>query len=122
MSEQRSKRRYGNTLEFVEGGLLACWHNAHDLIAASKSLIDQGLHAPALSLATLSLEEIGKMCAVEGLLFSRSDDHKSHTFVKSQRSHDIKLAALPLLPFLIDNLSRVDPRRKRPSICSGPGL
>ncbi len=112
MSDTGDKRRYRNTMDFVEGGFLACWHNANDLVAASKNLLDQGLHAPGLSLAVLALEEIGKLCAIDGLLFARSDDHKSRTFGKSQRDHDTKLAALPLLPLLISSLSRVDPRCK----------
>lgn len=105
------KRRYRNTLDFVEGGFRACWRNANDLVAASRYLIDKGLHAPGLSLAILALEEVGKLCAIDGLLFARSDDHKSQMFGKSQRDHDTKLSALPLLPLFINNLSQVDPRR-----------
>jgi AbiV family abortive infection protein len=112
MSDIPEKRRYRNTLEFVEAGFRACWHNANDLVAGSKNLIDKSLHAPGLSLAVLALEEIGKMCAIDGLLFARSDDDKSHIFGKSQRDHDIKLTGLGLLQFFIDNLSRVDPRRE----------
>jgi AbiV family abortive infection protein len=112
MSDTRDKRRYRNTPDSVEGGFRACWRNANDLVAASQSLIDQGLHAPGLSLAVLALEEIGKLRAIDGLLFARSDDHKSHRFGKSQRDHDTKLAALPLLPLLIISLSRVDSRCK----------
>jgi AbiV family abortive infection protein len=112
MNGTQKKRQYRNTLNFVEAGFRACWRNASDLSAASKNLIDQGLHAPALSLAILALEEIGKMCAIDGLLFARSDDHKAQKFGKSQRDHGSKLAALPLLPFLIRNLSLVDPRRE----------
>jgi AbiV family abortive infection protein len=46
------------------------------------------------------------------LLYARSDDHKSHKFGKSQRDHDTKLIALPLLWLFINNLSRVDPRKE----------
>jgi AbiV family abortive infection protein len=109
-------RKYRNNLEFVETGLRACWRNANDLAAASKNLIDEGLHAPGLSLAVLALEEVGKLCAIDGLLFVRSDDHKAHTFGKSQRDHNIKLAALTLLPFLIGNFSRFDPRRENKEV------
>jgi AbiV family abortive infection protein len=112
MSDVNTKRRYRNTLDFVEGGFKACWRNANDLVAASKSLIDQGLHAPGLSLAVLALDEIGKLCAVDGLLYARADGHKSKIFNKSQREHFIKLMALPLLPLFITNLSRADPRSK----------
>src|SRR6266566_7629149 len=109
MSDIPDKRRYRNSLDFVAGGFRACWRNANDLLAASKNLIEQGLHAPGLSLAVLALEEIGKMCAIDGLLFAQSDDHKAQRFGKSQRDHDTKLAALSILPLFISNLSHVDP-------------
>jgi AbiV family abortive infection protein len=110
MSDTR-KRQYRSTLDFIEHGFRACWRNANDLSAASKKLIDHQLHAPGLSLAVLALEEIGKLCAMDGLLFAGSDDHKLQRFGKSQRDHDTKLTALTLLPMFIHNLSLVDPRR-----------
>jgi AbiV family abortive infection protein len=113
MSDTPDKRRYGNTLDFVAAGFQACWRNANDLAAASNVLIAKELHAPALSLAVLALEEIGKLCAIDGLLFARSDDPKSQMFSKSQRDHNTKLAALPALPILISNLGHIDPRRKK---------
>jgi hypothetical protein len=67
MSDTRDKRRYRNTLEFIQDGFRACWRNASDLVAASENLIDQGLHGPGLSLAVLALEELGKLCAIDGL-------------------------------------------------------
>jgi AbiV family abortive infection protein len=112
MSDTPDKRRYRNSLDFVAGGFRASWRNANDLLAASKNLIEQGLHAPALSLAVLALEEVGKLCAIDGLLFAQPDDHKSHRFGTSQRDHDTKLDAITLLPLFITNLSHVDPRRK----------
>jgi AbiV family abortive infection protein len=111
MSDPRRKRRYRNNLDFVEAGLCACWRNANELVAASKNLIDRGQHAPALSLSVLALEELGKMCAIDGLVFARSNDDKAQRFDKSLRGHDVKLAALQLLPLFIGNLSLVDPRR-----------
>jgi len=110
MDETHNKRGYRNDLEFVEAGFRACWQNANDLIAGSKSLMQQGFHAPALSLAVLALEEVGKMCATDGLLFARPDDDKSKRFGKSQRDHDTKLGALSLIALFISNISRVDPR------------
>lgn len=105
------RRQYRDNLDFVEAGFSACWGNANDLAVASKTLIDQGLHAPGLSLAVLALEEIGKLCAMDGLLFARPEDHKSLRFGKSQRDHDTKLTMLAGLPLFIANLSQVDPRR-----------
>jgi AbiV family abortive infection protein len=107
------KRRYRNNLDFVEAGFRACWTNAKELVAASDELIHEGLHAPALSLAVLALEEIGKLCSVDGLLFARAGDGKSQRFDKSQRDHETKLRVVPLLPVLITNLTRVDPRFKK---------
>jgi AbiV family abortive infection protein len=104
------KRRYRNNLDFVGAGFRACWSNAKELVAASDKLIHEGLHAPALSLAVLALEEIGKLCSVDGLLFARAGDRKSQRFDKSQRDHETKLGVVPSLPFLIANLTRVDPR------------
>jgi AbiV family abortive infection protein len=104
------KRKYRNSLEHVERGFQACWHNAQDLVLASKKLIDDGLHAPALSLAVLALEEIAKLYAIDGLLFARTDDHKSEAFSKAVRDHSVKLTLLELFPLLIGSLARVDPR------------
>lgn len=110
MSKQPSKRKYRNSLDFVESGFRACWSNAQDLVVASQKLIDSGLHAPALSLAVLALEELAKLSAIDGLLFARHDDHKAATFTKSGRSHSAKLTVLELFPLLLGNLSRTDPR------------
>ena len=110
MLTEPSKRAYRNALEFVESGFRACWQNAKDLLSASQKLIDGGLHAPALSLGVLALEELGKLFAIDGLLYARLEDHKSMVFIKSGRSHTSKLAFLELFPLLLLNLTRADPR------------
>ena len=104
------KRQYRSPLDFVQSGFSACLRNATDLVTASKVLIDANLHAPALSVAVLALEELGKLGAIDGLLFARPDDSKSKTHAKAGRYHPTKLDFLPLLPMLIDNLSLCDPR------------
>jgi len=59
------------------------------------------------------------MCAIDGLLFARPDDHKAKRFGKSQSDHKTKLAAVYLLPILITNISRIDPRyRNDPAFVS----
>jgi AbiV family abortive infection protein len=111
MTAQRSgKRKYRNSLEFVETGFRACLQNAHDLVSASQKLISSELHAPALSLAVLALEELGKLYAIDGLLFARAEDHKAAAFAKSGRSHSTKLEILVTLPLLLGNLAEADPR------------
>jgi AbiV family abortive infection protein len=63
-----SKRKFRSSLEFVEAGFRACLQNAQDLVSASQKLIAAELHAPALSVAVLALEELGKLFALDGLL------------------------------------------------------
>jgi AbiV family abortive infection protein len=110
MKNRLPKRKYRNSLDFVESGFRACWQNAQDLVLASQKLMENNSHALALSLAVLALEEIAKLCAIDGLLFARKDDSKTTTFVKALQSHSIKLSILELLPLFIGNLSRTDPR------------
>jgi len=94
----------------VESGFRASLQNAQDLVSGSQSLISTGLHAQGLSLAVLALEELGKLYAIDGLLFARADDHKAAVFEKSERSHAIKLDILATLPLLIGHLAEADPR------------
>ena len=110
MKNRLPKRRYRNSLDFVESGFRACWQNAQDLVLASQKLMENNSHASALSLAVLALEEISKLYAIDGLLFARADDFKTMTFVKALQSHSVKLTILELLPLFIGNLSRTDPR------------
>jgi len=105
-----TKPKYRNKLEFVESAFEACWKNTNDLIAAAKLLLDKGLHGIALSTAVLALEELGKLFCIDGLLFARSDDYKAEAYAKSLKSHSVKLSALTLLPLLLGNIAKVDPR------------
>jgi AbiV family abortive infection protein len=97
-------------LNYIEGGLRACWRNAEDLLSASNNLIAQELHGPGLSLAVLALEELAKLYAIDGLLFARPSDHKSEAFSKALKDHSVKLTMLELFPLLLANLARIDPR------------
>lgn len=104
------KRKYKHRLEFVEDGFVACWHNALDLVKSSKLLLDNSLHAQALSLSVLALEELGKLYCIDGILYARSDGYKSDAFAKSLKSHYSKLSALELFPLFIGHLASLDPR------------
>jgi len=110
LAAQTTKRRYRNALEQVEQGLRACWRNAHDLVKASDQLLAAELHAPAISLAVLALEELAKLAAIDGLLYARPDDGKADLFKRATKSHAVKLSVLETLPLLIGNLARSDPR------------
>jgi AbiV family abortive infection protein len=107
-----SRRNYRNNLEFIEAGFKACWHNTRDLVKGAKVLLDSSLHAPALSVSVLAIEELGKLICIDGLLFARTDDHKAEAFAKSLRSHSVKLSALEAFPLLLGHIAAVDPRYK----------
>lgn len=107
-----SKRNYRNNIEFVEAGFTACWHNSQDLVKGAKLLLDNSLHAQALSLSVLALEELGKLFCIDGILFAHATDHKAQTFAKSLKSHSTKLSALELFPLLLDKIASLDPRYK----------
>ncbi|MFM9915288.1 MAG: AbiV family abortive infection protein [Rhizobacter sp.] len=104
------RQNYRNNLDFVASAFQACWSNARDLVSAAKLLLDAGLHAQALSLSVLALEELGKLFCVDGLLFARADDYKAEVFAKSLKSHTTKLEALQLLPLLLESIASVDTR------------
>jgi AbiV family abortive infection protein len=104
------RRNYRNSLEFVESGFRSCWKNASELVAASHAIFKMGHHAPAMGLSILAIEELGKLCAISGLLSAKPDDKKSEYFKKSQRDHAVKLGKFQVLPILIRIISRVDPR------------
>lgn len=110
MATKHKKRRYRNSLDFVEDEFRISFINAQDLLSASEKLLAANLHAPALSLAVLALEEVGKLCAIDGLLYATSEDEKAKLFTKSGKSHFTKLAILTWLPLFLGNLAKVDPR------------
>ncbi len=105
-----TRRKYENNLDFVETAFESCWRNANDLITSARLLLDHRLHGVALSTSVLALEELGKLYCIDGLLFARSDDHKVKAYAKSLRNHSTKLSAVTLLPLLLENIAKVDPR------------
>ncbi len=107
---RNTRRHYRRSLEFVETGFRACWQNSLDLVAASRTLLDTGLHAPALSIAVLAIEELAKLCAIDGLLFARPEDDKDRRFRRSLKSHSAKLEMFEAFPFFIISLSVSDSR------------
>jgi AbiV family abortive infection protein len=113
MATTHKKRRYRNSLDFIQEGFRVCFVNAQDLLSASTKLLEANLHGPALSLAVLALEEVGKLYAIDGLLFARSEDHKAGMFTKSGKSHAAKLEVLIRLPLFLGHLAKSDPRHGR---------
>jgi AbiV family abortive infection protein len=113
MDNKERERKYRNSLQSVEAGMRACWNNASELVRASGILLEHGFHAPGLSLSVLALEELGKLVATDGLLFADPQGSKAQRAAKADRSHSLKLSALPILPFMVGNLARVDPRHRK---------
>ena len=105
-----AKRNYRANLDFIAEAFTASLENAEELVSAAKALGDSGHHATMLSLSVLALEELGKLFCIDGLLFARADDFKAKTFSKALKSHSVKLNAVELLPLLMLNIARTDPR------------
>ena len=89
---QAAKAAYTNNLEFVASGFQACWRNAEDLVSASRSLLDKDFHACSVSLAILALEEMGKLCSIDGLLFAMMISKLKILAKRSERCHQIGVA------------------------------
>lgn len=104
------KRRFRNNLNVVFAGMAACRDNASDILASAHHLAEAGAPAPALSLAILALEEIGKLLFIDGLLFSSPEDVKAEAFQKGFRGHSWKLARLDIFPFAIRSFGHHSPR------------
>lgn len=105
-------RHYRNSLEFIERGFRCCLQNVGDLTAAAEALLKDGLHAPAMSLSVLALEEVGKLVSLDGLLFADPKDDKSGRFKQSERDHDMKLRAVLVSALFIQKYAEFDPRWK----------
>jgi AbiV family abortive infection protein len=97
-------------LAFVESGFKACWQSSRDLTSASQKLLDSDLHAPALSLSVLALEELGNLIAIDGLLFARQSDHEADAFRNAGRSQTARPTYLEVLPVFLANVARTNRR------------
>jgi AbiV family abortive infection protein len=67
----------------------------------------------ALSLSVLTMEEVGKMMLLDGLLFAKRSDYKDKKFRSGFRKHPSKLQFLDLFPFFVTSLGTADPRYER---------
>jgi len=63
-----------------------------------------------VALSILALEELGKLLAINGLLFAPKDDHKAMAFQKSGKDHPFKLQTFGMFPIFVYNVSIHDPR------------
>jgi AbiV family abortive infection protein len=98
-----------NTEEICQG-FEQSFRTALEHSRSARTLLMQGTHATAVSLAVLSLEEIGKMIVIDGLLFAKPGDDRWNRHKKVFRSHSLKLQAVEILPFFVRYLSELEPR------------
>jgi len=101
----------GDDFAVLEGGFRECWQNSQDLVSAARHVLAAGLHAPALSLSVLALEELATLLAIDCVLCNRDNDHSNAFFVDIGRSRHAKLNAIPTFPMLIAGISKHDRRR-----------
>lgn len=106
------RQSYSEGIDLVEEGFIACWKNIQDLVSSARILFDNEKHAPALSLAVLALEEMGKLISIDGLLLSVQGDDKSNTYRKSSRSHKDKLIGFEVFALLLHSIAQHDARIK----------
>ncbi len=79
--------------------------------AAAAALADLKHLSQATSLSILSLEEVGKMMLIDGLLFARIGDECYKNYKQGYLKHRMKLNAVELYPLFLHYLSTIDPRR-----------
>jgi AbiV family abortive infection protein len=101
---------YETPVEFIADGAEACWSNAVDLVESAKQMKEHGRNGLAVSLSVLALEEVGKLCLVDGLLFAKPGDERRGLYEKGFRSHAVKLKLLDAFPLMLDYLSTFDSR------------
>ncbi len=106
---------YKSGLEFIGAGVEACWQNSDELIKFAKLIQSHGNCGLALSLAVLSMEEIGKLLLIDGLLFSKQNDEISALFENGYKSHKLKLKSLDAFPILLTYLANFNERYSKDS-------
>lgn len=105
-----TKRSYRNQVAMVFQGIASAIKQAESLLRGAQRLFESGDHALALSVAVLSLEEIGKAFLIDGLLLAKAKDQKSVAFEKGHRQHAEKLRAVEFLPMFVEKHAVADPR------------
>ncbi len=104
------KRKYRSGLASVLQGIHAAVTQGASLARSAERLQSEGDHALALSVAVLSLEEIGKALLIDGLLFAKAGDEKAAVFERGHRKHTEKLRYVQALPMYLEKQATADPR------------
>ena len=95
----------------VLNGFAKAFESALANCEAASALVELNHISQATSLAILSLEEVGKMMLLDGLLFARTGDERYKQYKQGHLSHRMKLDAVELYPLFLHYLTTVDPRR-----------
>ncbi len=102
---------YAYETEKVFGAFAKAYETALANYEAASALAGLKHLSSATSLAILSLEEVGKMMLLDGLLFARTGDERYKHYAKGHLSHRMKLDSLELYPLFLNYLTTVDSRR-----------
>ena len=107
MSEKAKQK----DIDYICSGFEASYHTAIKNGQTAKQILEKlGNPQLAASTAILSLEEVGKMCLIDGLLFSREGDERYKHFKDGFKSHKMKLDAVECFPLFAAYIAQLDPR------------
>jgi AbiV family abortive infection protein len=102
---------YSHDTETVFNAFAKAFESALANYEAASALADQNHISQASSLAILSLEEVGKMMLLDGLLFAKTGDERYKLYKQGHLSHRMKLDAVEFYPFFLHYLTTIDPRQ-----------
>lgn len=103
-------KSYRAVPDSILAGVEGCWRNSFELLRGADLLLHGGRFPPALSLAVLALEEIGKMVHIDSLVFAKEGDERDEAFQRVFRSHPRKLEALRGFPDFLAYLATFKPK------------
>lgn len=102
---------YSHDTETVVNAFAKAFESALANYEAASILAERNHISQASSLAILSLEEVGKMMLLDGLLFAKTGDERYKQYKLGHLSHRTKLDAVELYPLFLHYLTTIDPRR-----------
>jgi len=112
---QLRSQMYSHDTKTVLNAFAKAYESALANYEAASALAELKHFSQATSVAILSLEEVGKMFLIDGLLFARTGDERYKHYKQGHLSHQMKLNAVALYPLFLGYLTISDPRRNEGS-------
>ena len=103
--------KYSHGTEMILDAFFKAFESALSNYEAASVLTEQKYISQASSLSILSLEEVGKMMLLDGLLFAKTGDERYKQYKHGHLSHRMKLDGMELYPLFLRYLNTIDPRR-----------